>query len=57
MAARSALEMATELAVARLGTYRLSFKQIVRMLQSTHAKEMIKKLKEQRVGQTTTASE
>ena len=50
----SALERATDVVVARLATYRLSFDQIVRMLQRTHAKLMRKKPQEERLGQATT---
>ena len=50
----SALEMATDMVVARLATYRLSFDQIVRLLQRTHATLMRKKPMEERLGQTTT---
>jgi hypothetical protein len=52
--AQSVLERATELVVARLATHRLSFDQIMRMLQRTHADLMMKKPQEERIGQTTT---
>ena len=39
--AQSVLERVTELVVARLATYHLSFDQIVRMLQRTHANVMM----------------
>ena len=52
--AQSVLERTTELVVARLATHRLSFNQIVRMLQRTHANVMMKKPKEERIGQTAT---
>jgi hypothetical protein len=51
--AQSVLEMTTDLVKAHLETYRLSPNQLLRMLQRTHAKQMMVQRQEETDGRAT----
>ena len=54
--AQSVLERVTELVVARLGAYRMSFNQIVWMLRRTHAHLMMMQRQEKTGGRVPTTA-